>query len=80
MGLAPHPRREIGAVTVRPDADLYAELYAVLQGIVNATSSSLTFTFQPIGAPAAKKGQEHGGNSLNIPSENQSCKSALPFP
>jgi hypothetical protein len=80
MGPAPHTRREIGTVTVRPDADLYAELHGVLQGIVNTTSYSLAFTFQPIGAPAVKKGQEHGGNSLNVLPENQSCKSARPLP
>lgn len=57
------------------DMDLYAELHGVLQGIVDTASYSLFFTFQPIAAPAAKKGQEHGGNSLNITPVNQSCKS-----
>jgi hypothetical protein len=60
------------------DAKLYGDLHAVLQGIVNTTSYQLAFTYQPLGAAAVKKGQDKGGNSLNISPVNQSCKSTIP--
>lgn len=70
-------RREIGTVAVRPDAELYIELSAVLQRIAKGNSPLpflLQFTFQPIGAAAAKEGEKHGGNVLNLLSNNMACK------
>jgi hypothetical protein len=55
------------------DANLYVELHSVLKSISTTAQYSLSFTFQPIAVGAAKKGQERGGNSLNIPHVNQSC-------
>jgi hypothetical protein len=42
---------------------------------VKEGQSSLVFSIQPIGPSAVRKGQEHGGNCMNIPPESQACKS-----
>ncbi|KAL9067841.1 MAG: hypothetical protein Q9157_006682 [Trypethelium eluteriae] len=65
-------KRESGTATTRPDADLYLELHKVLQDIAKSAAVTLQFTFQPIGKAAVNKGNEYGGNCLNIPRENQS--------
>ncbi|PVH92286.1 FAD-binding domain-containing protein [Periconia macrospinosa] len=63
---------EIGALTVKPNAALYADLHSLLQDTAKAPGITLAFTFQPIGAPAVIKSEEKGGNVANIPAEMQS--------
>ncbi|KAF1959970.1 FAD-binding domain-containing protein [Byssothecium circinans] len=63
---------ETGALTVKPDPALYAELHTILQNIAKAPNVTLLFTFQPLGAAAVAKGKSNGGNVANIPAEQQS--------
>jgi hypothetical protein len=68
-------RREVGVVNIKVDEGLYVELHKVFQEIATNTASySLAFTFQPLGAAAIKKGEQKGGNSMNIPAESQACE------
>jgi hypothetical protein len=67
-------RREAGALSLKANLDLHGEIPKILCDIATSSSISLACTIQPIGAPVVKKGQEVGGNSMNIPAEPQSCK------
>jgi hypothetical protein len=56
------------------DADLYVELGNLLKSFATTDSHPLVFHIQPFDAPAVKKGEERGGNSLGISPVNQACK------
>ncbi|KAF2872236.1 hypothetical protein BDV95DRAFT_492280 [Massariosphaeria phaeospora] len=65
-------RFEIGALTIKPDVQLYQDLQLVLQQIVGNSNLNLGFTYQPLGAPAARQGQAKSSNAVNIRPEPQS--------
>ncbi|KAF2803576.1 FAD-binding domain-containing protein [Mytilinidion resinicola] len=71
--------RETATSNVKADTKLYADLHRILRETANTIppSISLSFTFQPVGLSTAKKGQEHGGNCMNIPPESQSWLAIL---
>ncbi|KAH8900384.1 FAD-binding domain-containing protein, partial [Thozetella sp. PMI_491] len=72
MLLMPVPFKGNSAtMSIRPDAKLYTELHQLLRDGTNGLPPSVSsnFTIQPLGRSAVKKGQESGGNIMNIPSE-----------
>ena len=73
--------RDIAAVSVAVEPKLFRNLFAKLQSIV-ATGSvssdySLAYTIQLVAPSSVQQSQARGGNSLDVQSESQACKSPI---
>ena len=66
---------QIGTLSIGVDASLYVQLHDILASLPSTEGISLSYTYQPFSAQGVSQGNAKGGNSLNIASENQVCRS-----
>lgn len=78
MLLTCHHSHEMGTASFRPDAEAYLEVYNYwhekAMAVHERTNANQTFVLQPISHNAAAIGKANGGNALNIPAEDHTCK------